>query len=269
MRIAAYMVVKDDAYYVDMAIKSVLQYVCGVYVQDQFSEDGTQDVVNKIKSDDPGGNRIVMERFHTGSGRFSSGYDEPKWRSLAVARCEELFFPHWILKLDADEIYTQYFFEKLIELERELVLENFVSVRVSGDRFISKTRRSIHPTSIEMSDKGFPFVDPHNQLWRAFMGMKYIQNPAFTRFHPILHPDPFPQYWLPGICNIHLHRTFGPKSLPFWQEGGDPPMQGPPYNPPSQSKKWYESDINLGNSEEACFDWPDYVLQKWEKWGCW
>jgi hypothetical protein len=35
------MVVKDDEYYVDMALRSVLPYVDGVYIQDQMSTDGT------------------------------------------------------------------------------------------------------------------------------------------------------------------------------------------------------------------------------------
>ena len=260
MKIAAYMVVKNDAYYVQMAIKSVLPYVVGVYVQDQMSTDGTGTEILKL-----GDNRIYLDRVDTGQhDRFEDAYDEPYWRSLAVEKCEQVFKPEWILKLDADEIYTEYFFNELGKVN----LDKYEAVRVAGDRFISKTRRSNHPSAMETSPEGVKFIDPHTQLWRAGLGIKYITNPAFTKFHPILHPDPWPQYWLEGIANIHLHRMFGPKALLFWQDEGGGNMTHP-YHPPTQAKKWYESSVNLGNSERVDFEWPDFVLEKWASWGIW
>ena len=261
MKIAAYMVVKNDAYFIGMAIKSVLPYVCGIYIQDQMSDDGTWEKIQEIGR---GEKKIVGEQVDTGPGRFHDGYNEPFFRSMAVERCEEIFKPEWVLKLDADEIYTPFFFEQLEKAD----LKDYEAVRVAGDRFISKTRRSNHPSSMETSPEGVKFVDPHTQLWRAGLGIRYMQNPFFTRFHPILSPDPWPQYWLEGICNIHLHRIFGPKSLPFWRDEGGGNMVHP-YHPPTQAKKWYESSVNLGNSEEVDFVWPDFVLEKWKDWGIW
>lgn len=262
MRIAAFMVVKDDAYYVDMALKSVLPHVVGVYIQDQGSTDGTVETIKSVP--DPEGN-IVLECVDTGLGRFDPNYDEPHYRTMAVERCEERFKPDWILKLDADEIYTEHFFRSLKDRD----LSGVNAVRVAGDRFISRTHRSVHPSAIEISPAGIPYVDPHTQLWRAGQGVKYISNPAFQRFHPILSPDPQPQLWLPGVCNIHLHRIFGPKAVAFWQEGGEKAPEGPPYHPPTMFPAWYNSAVNMGNAEEVAFDWPEYVLAKWDEWGRW
>jgi hypothetical protein len=193
-------------------------------------------------------------------------YDEPKYRSMAVAETERCFpEAEWILKLDADEIYTKEFFDKIHNMN----LSSFNGVRVSGDRFISPTYRSVHPTSIEMSPDGKIFIDPHTQLWRSGRGHNYVPNPGFTRFHPILMPNPEPLLWLPGICNVHLHRTFGPKALNFWAEGGDKTMTGPPYHPPSMAPNWYYSSANMGNAEEVQFEWPPDVMARWIEWGVW
>ena len=265
MKIAAFLVVKNDEFYVDMAIKSVLPYVCGIYVQDQMSGDGTYEKVMELQQANMG--EMSVDSIVTILPKFDLKYNEPFFRSMAVERCEQIFNPDWILKLDADEIYTERFFNLLNDMD----LEEFSAVRVAGDRFISKTRRSVHPSSFEIAPDGTPFVDPHTQLWRAGRGVRYVKNPAFTHFHPILDPDPWPQYWMPGVCNIHLHRLFGPKAKAFWAEGIDVMDPDKPLYPPTSCPNWYNSDINLGNSEEVDFKWPDYVLEKWASWegGIW
>uniref|UniRef100_A0A6M3KXI6 Putative glycosyltransferase n=1 Tax=viral metagenome TaxID=1070528 RepID=A0A6M3KXI6_9ZZZZ len=266
MKIAAFMVVKNDVYYISMALDSVRPFVDGVYIQDQGSTDGTWEKIQDIIKEN--GENILAEQVITGLERFDPEYDEPYYRTMAVERCEEHFKPDWILKLDADEIYTQGFFRRLHNNDLLVPEHEVYAIRVSGDRFISTTRRTIHPSCIEISPEGVPFVDPHTQLWRAGRGVQYISNPAFKAFHPILSPDPSPQYWMPGICNIHIHRMFGPKAVKFWEEGGEK-MSGPPYDPPTMTPKWYYSAINMGNSEKADFKFPDYVMNKWKEWGCW
>ena len=269
MKIAAFMVVKDDAFYVDMAIKSVIDH-CFVYVQDQCSTDGTYEKILELQGRYLG--KIAVEQAETNLPKFDLKYNEPFFRSMAVERCEQIFKPDWILKLDADEIYTEDFFRRL--RENDLLIpeaenergEVYNGIRVAGDRFISKTRRSVHPSSFEIAPDGTPFVDPHTQLWRAGRGVRYAKNPAFTHFHPILDPDPWPQYWMAGICNVHLHRLFGPKAKAFWAEGTDNPDPDKPLYPPTSCPNWYNSDINLGKSEEVDFTWPDYVLEKWASW---
>src|ERR1035437_10352052 len=112
MRIAAFMVVKNEEYYIGMALRSVLPYVLGVYIQNQCSTDGTVAEIEKVAVGFPIG--ISRDDIDTGSReRFANDYDEPKFRTMAVERCEEIFKPDWILKLDADEIYTPHFFRSL------------------------------------------------------------------------------------------------------------------------------------------------------------
>ena len=266
MKIAAFMVVKDDEFYVDMAIKSVIDH-CFVYVQDQCSTDGTYEKLLELQERYIG--KIAIDQCETGVPKFDVRYNEPHFRSMAVERCEQIFKPDWILKLDGDEIYTEDFFRRL--RDNDILVPEWNAVRVAGDRFISKTRRSVHPSSFEYSPDYVPFVDPHTQLWRAGMGVRYIKNPMFTHFHPILDPDPKPQYWMQGICNLHLHRLFGPKAKAFWAEGTDIIDPDKPLYPPTSCPNWFNSDINIGKSEHVDFVWPDYVLEKWAKWegGIW
>lgn len=47
MKIVAWMVVKEDEYYVDMAIKSVAPFVEAIYVQDQKSNDNTVKIIQE------------------------------------------------------------------------------------------------------------------------------------------------------------------------------------------------------------------------------
>lgn len=268
--IAAFMVVKNDVYYVDMAIKSVLPYVKGIYIQDQMSTDGTYEEIVKL---DDGTGKICVQRVDTGhKERFESDYNEPYWRTQALVLAEHVFKTGWILKLDADEIYTEYFFDRL----KGLLEGNptFECIRVSGDRPISKdywaTLGSTELEKTEISPEGGRFGDPHTQVWRSGK-YYYTVNPTLpgTCFHPILTPDPQPQYWLPGICNIHIHRIFGTKAFNFWAEGGDEFKRKTPFHPPTMAPKWFNHEVNMGTAEKRDFKWPDYVLEKWEQWGIW
>jgi len=275
LNIVAVMVVKDDAFYVDMAIKSVLPYVRGIYIQDQMSTDGTYEEILKLKDYDAGINdrKIFVDRIDTGNKkRFEPNYNEPLWRSFALKRAEEVFDPEWILKIDADDCFTPYFFERL----KGLLAGDFPfeGVRVSGDRPISQYYWGTNGVNelfiTQESPEGGKFGDPHTQLWRA--GKYYfIPNPALGggNFHPVLHPDPQPVYWLPGLCNFHLHRTFGPKSYAFWEEGGDVFERKTPFYPPKMAPKWFYSDTNMGTAEKRNFVWPEYILSKWREFGLW
>lgn len=266
MRIVAWMVVKDDQFYVDMALKSVLPFVDGVYIQDQASTDGTIEEIKKIGSD-----KIRLEIVDTNLPRFDPKYDEPFYRSLALARAELWFNPDFLLKLDADEIYTPYFFEQIKAHEAEFKAGTYAAARISGDRFISTTRK-VATTKTQhglVIHEGQKYYDPHTHFWRANLKVRYVKNPAMTGFtHCVLSPDPHPQLWIPGVCDVHLHRTFGPKSITFWEEGGEKINREKPC-PPVDCPNWYKSDVNLGESEECDFPWPEYVLEKWRAWGIW
>ncbi len=268
--LAVHMVVRDDVFYLPMALQSVLPHVRGIFIQDQMSQDGTYEIAQEFAQKFPG--QVIVERVDTGCPeRFTPNYDEPKFRTMAVKRTEEIFKTAWLLKCDADEIYSEYFFKSL---EQILPNAKFESVRVSGERFISPALRAMNGVTIlehaEFSPQGGRFVDPHTQVWRAGK-YYYAQNPGLpdTFLHPVLTPQPNPEYWLPGICNIHLHRTFGPKAFKFWAEGGDIFEEKTPFHPPTMAPKWYYGSVNIGSSEKVDFAWPEFVMEKWRSWGIW
>jgi hypothetical protein len=199
---------------------------------------------------------------------------------MAIKRAEEVLSPAWVLKIDADDCFTEYFFKRL----EGLLAGNpeFEGVCVSGDRPISKEywgTNGVNQFGItHWSPEGGRFADAHTQLWKA-VKYYYVNNPTLpgSMFHPVLRPNPDPVYWLPGLCNFHLHRTFGPKAIQFWHEGHD--LYGldeviddsKPLYPPTSCPMWFNHSVNMGTAEKRDFAWPSYIIEKWEKWegGLW
>jgi len=264
--IVAWMVLKDDAYYLPMALESVLPYVEGIYIQDQGSTDGSIEIVKEYQTQ---GYNIIMETEDTGFERFNPTYNEPVYRSMAIERAEQTFKPKYLLQLDADEIYTPHFFDKVDVLGKPLEQGSINALKVATDRFVSKNHRvqSAHALHVV---KGEKYYDPHTRFWSTRIKVRYVQNPAMKGFlHCTLNSEPSPVYWVHGICHVHLHRTFGPKSFDFWAEGGDEFERKTPFNAREMAPKWFADDINGGTAEKVDFEWPDYVLKKWEAWGIW
>ena len=272
MKIAAWMVVRSydgiEEYYIDMALKSIVDHVVGVYIQNQGCEDNTIEVAKEVLGDKV---PLCVDYLPTGLERFDPAYNEPEYRSKCVMRCEELFKPEWLLKIDADDMYTPFFFNRIQEEEESGRLSFFNSVRHSSERFITPEWRSQSSHAKTMYE-GRAYYDPHSHLWRTGLGIQYIKNPGMggSFFHCVLNKAPDPTFWLPGICNIHLHRSFGPKAFPFWKEGGDEFEETIPFNPEVQAPKWFQSQMNMGEAirtTSAEFTWPSFVMDKWNAWG--
>ena len=251
--IVAWMVLKNDAYYLPMALESVLPYVEGIYIQDQGSTDGSLEIIKNFQTRT---DKICLEVVDTGLERFDQTYNEPKYRSLAIERAEQVFKSKYLLKLDADEIYTPYFFGQVDKLEPALEQGSINALRMSGERFIAKQYRTASPHAL-YEHKGEKFYDPHTHFWSTRVKVRYILNPAMSGnfLHCIISPEPTPIYWVSGICNIHLHRTFGPKSFDFWAEGGDEFERKTPFNAREMAPKWFADDINFGTAEKVDFEW--------------
>jgi len=262
MKIAAWLVVKDEEYYVDMAIKSVAPYVDGVYVQDQYSTDNTAEIIEASIGSTP----LRIDKINIGLEKFNRQYNEPFYRSLAISCCEEHFKPDWILQIDGDEIYTPQFFETVKKLDQSGELSKYNGVRHATERFIAPQYYAQNLRALQTVN-GQTYHDPHTRFWRAGRDVRYVSNPGIKGFfHCIPRPQPDPILWIPGIMHIHLHRTFGPKAFPFWKEGGDLFEQTVPFNPKQQAPKWF--DKNMEEAVFTDFQWPDYVMEKWNKWGC-
>ena len=273
MDITLWMVIKNDEYYVDMALLSCLPYVRNVYVQDQGSTDGSRgkiaDTINNWNEGHPNPVNYLIEIEDTGLKRFDPEYNEPHYRSLAIRRATEIFGAEWLLQCDADDMFTPRFFNAIALLDKTDVLDGYNSVRHASERFITPEYRAWDPNIHTI--EGVQYIDPHTRLWRASKGCQYVLNPAFknTFLHCVLQPHPGPEYWIPGICNIHLHRTFGPKSWLFWEEGGDVFERTIPFNPARQAPKWFNAEVNMGKAMKITdkdYEWPEFVVSKWREW---
>lgn len=268
MNIAMWMVILStdgiDEYYVDLALKGTFENVKSIYIQDQGCTDNTIDIIKEIVGSQT---EMVVESVPTGLPRFDRNYNEPYYRSLAIKRCEEIFRPDWLLQQDTDEIFTPFFFQKIKELESSGQLDKYMSVRTATERFITPEYRSQQHHALQVID-GFPHYDPHTRLWRARLGTEYVKNPGVEGFfHCVLRPDPQPTFLIPGICHLHLHRTFGPKAEPFWREGGDE-FEDPiilPFSPEKKAPKWFK--VQKEEAVYTPFPWPDYVIDRWRRWG--
>lgn len=261
MNIAVCMCLKSsegiEAYYVDMALKSLLPYVSVVYVQDQGCTDDTIEIIKVTVGDKI---PLVIEQEFNPLPRFSMGYNEPKYRNKAIKRCEEVFSPEWILQCDADDIFTPHLFETILATD----LTGINGFFYASDRFITPEYKSGWRGDL-IEYGGRMWVDPHYKFWRASCRVRYPDREG-GQFHNVPTNDPSPLLCVDGICNIHLHRMFGPKSWNFWRSDGDVFEEKTPFNPRTQAPKWFSSPQNMGSAVKVDYPWPDFILNKWKEW---
>ena len=273
MKIATWTVILDDEYYIDLALRSSAPHVQGMYIQDQGCTDNSIEVIKETMKDYPDTPYVIESEF-THLPKYKSV--EYEFRAKAVKRCEEIFKPDWLLLLDADEFFTEEFFELLNTVD----LKGYNGVFSSCERFITpEYKDACFQSSIWINDKGWKtkekgngkrYTDPHCRFWRSGLGIKHVQNPGSGGFlHCMLSPEPEPMYIAPseGTYLCHLHRSFGPKAFEFWSEGGDIFEWKTPFNPRRQAPIWWSNEINLPSAEKSNFRWPEYVMKKWREWG--
>jgi len=268
MKISAVFVIKSengiDEYYMDMAIKSVLPYVSSIYVQDQCSTDNIVEIIKEIV-----GNKVplAIEQVSAPFHRFSIKYNEPVYRNSAIERCEKIFDPEWIVQNDADDLFTPYFYETVREIYEKGDLEGRNSIIYATERFITPGHKSGWKGDF-VEFGGNMYHDPHYKFWRASIKLRY---PVVEEghFHNVPETNVFPVYMMPPdkVCNIHLHRSFGPKAFNFWREGGDEFENTIPFNPRLQAPKKFTGPQNMGSAVEVDFEWPEYIISKWDEWG--
>lgn len=266
LNIACVMVLKSengiDAYYIDMALLSLLPHVNAIYVQDQGCRDETIEIVKETV-----GNRIplIIEKEFSTHKRFDETYNEPLYRNRSIERCEELFNPDWMIQCDADDIFTPFLFEKVGEFEKLGKLEGYNGIFYSSDRFITPEFKTNYRGDL-VEYGGRWWVDPHYKFWRTNFKVRYPAREA-GHFHNVPARDPAPLLCIEGVCNIHLHRMFGPKAFAFWRQGGDVFEETKPFNPRRQAPKWFNAVQNMGSAVRVEYAWPDHIMNKWKEWG--
>ena len=265
MNIAAVMVLKSsngvEEYYVDMALKSMMPYVSGIYVQDQGCTDNTIGVIKKTVGDAV---PLMIEEVYNPFPRFSLEYNEPLYRNGSIERCESVFNSDWIIQCDADDIFTPFLFNQVQRLENTGILSCYNGIFYSSDRFITPGYKTgWRGDMIEFGGK--MWTDPHYKFWRTSVKLRYPERDA-GHFHNTPAKDPHPVICVEGICNIHLHRMFGPKAFNFWRSDGDVFEETIPFNPRKQAPKWYSSPQNMGSAIKVDYPWPEFIIRKWKEW---
>ncbi len=281
-KVACWIICRNDEYYIDMAIKSVLPYVAGVYIFDNGSDDNTVKIIRSFND-----SKIVLEQELYPTPYADSEVDKaethPYWRwderydgcsleahtrNYAMRRCREIFNPAWLISIDADEVVTKLLFNRLNQLDLKIV----TSIDHSTDRFIDSEHIAREPNTW-----GYMRYDPHIRCWQSELPMKWMRQHRDYGHVRIMGPqeytdnveiEPSSSYndWLKqvtryygngkveenriilyDILHIHLHRMFGPKSVYFFK--------------------------NYGNNHEfkmkTVFDWEyelPFVLDKWKEW---
>ena len=103
------MTIKNEEWYVGMAIRSILPYVEKLFIIDTGSTDSTSYEIIKLNSD-----KIDLEQVDG----FSQGvdhngfYNRPYWCNKLIKKCLEIN-PDYLLNIDADEYFTPKTFEIL------------------------------------------------------------------------------------------------------------------------------------------------------------
>lgn len=266
MKIVCCMVIKSeggiDAYYADMAILSLLPYISGIYVQNQGCTDNAIEIIKETVGQKV---PLIIEQEITNLPRFSLEYNEPFYRNKSIERCEELFDSDWIIQCDADDIFTPHLFERAMEAHQRGVLDRFNGIFYASDRFITPEYKSYWRGEL-IEYGGKMWTDPHYKFWRTSFKVRYPVREA-GHFHNVPQKDPSPVLCIDGICNIHLHRMFGPKAFNFWRYDGDVFEETIPFNPRRQAPKFFNSPQNMGSAVRVDYPWPDFIMKKWMEWG--
>jgi glycosyltransferase involved in cell wall biosynthesis len=244
---AVWIVCRDEEFYIDMAIESVISKVDGIFILDTGSKDKTLSVISNFKQD-----KIVLEQKDFGSN-FRFGCDlegvedrcqrQVEARNYAMKRAIEIFNPQkFIIQLDADEIFNDRFFEILESLEGDCLGH-------STDLSITSHTVSSHPLDIEIWN-GIKLFDPHVRVWRASLPIHWAEREGR---HVVPRLDGYRDYLdIPNRVvtsnnvHFHLHHSFGPKC-----------------KKPSEDLLWSKAkrfEITVSHPL------PDYTVERWKMW---
>jgi glycosyltransferase involved in cell wall biosynthesis len=296
-------VIRDEEFYVGMAIQSVIDYVEGIYILDTGSKDGTLEVIEDFQKRYPG--KIILEqKDFGGSRRFdntpSNFYREMDARNYCLERAEEIFKTvDWFIQLDVDEVYNKRYWDCFEEIEKYPIAISFghSTNMLSSPYTVMDVDASCSIWGNAVTGKRERLFDPHVLAWnRNKLSVGWIHSPGrhvckvLKGTKSVLKPT----FITGDHVHLHLHRSFGPKSLSGWftlglgWEDAAKTLNIPleeinnqkiyeekfPRNfidgkfiPPDGIKeirdKYSIRSINLTHPL------PPYVVEKWIEWGGW
>lgn len=287
MKKAVWMVIRDDSFYLSMAIKSVVDYAEGIFVLDTGSAE--KDVFRIILGLQKESFPIIYEyKEFGGSKRFDPEYRESEARNYAMDRCLDIFKPDYLVQLDSDEVFNQRFFE---------IIEN-----MKGDCLAHSTLLPTSPETVSWNEgdcsiwSGIKLFDPHVRSWNANLPVRWVNRigqhviPRIEGVRDYLE-TPNREITTEHV-HFHLHRALGPKCIATYicdfkhaYEGASKELNIPFENIFDQKyleqrwPDWFENgkfkpkkDISIrfkNLSIPIQSSLPKCVLDRWKEWGDW
>lgn len=296
MKKAVWCVCRNEEFYIDMAIQSVLDHVDGVLILDTGSTDRTMEIVRSFKSD-----KIVLVEKDFGSDvgfRFGPRYDEVGARNHAMDLAIEAFKPDYLIQLDADEVYNEMFFKILNVMNAD-------SLGHSTDLPVSPVNVYDQPGNISIwngagfaSWNGIHLFDPHVRSWAVNLNVRWESRTGADVIPRATTPS-CPDYLetpnrllTTEKVHFHLHRAFGPKSITAYLTNFKHAYTaaghalGIPYDKvfsqdflQQMFPDWFGEDGRFRPKKEVikklrsvalpCAGLPQFVIDRWNKWGDW
>ncbi len=293
MRKLVIMVVKNEEFYIEMAIRSVIDYVDVIYVLDTGSIDNTLNVLFTLKQMFYPKLLFEQKKFCESSDRFPPDYDEVISRNYAIERGLELFDATWIIILDGDEVLNARYFEVLEEANKADAKTFGHSTNVPASPYLVWGEEKYYTT---WSDK-WKLFDPHVRAWDTRLEVRFVRRPVVG--HMILkvvgrEEDLHHEYVTTDTIHFHLHRGFGPKCLyrfinriNFECTGRDACKnlgieykdifnqkllmeKFPQYFKDGKFLPPFDTDLSWRSSfKPMTHPLPKFVVETWRKWGYW
>jgi glycosyltransferase involved in cell wall biosynthesis len=297
--LVVFSIIRDEEFYIELAIRSVIDRAYGVYVMDTGSLDGTISIMEKLRLEYP--SKIFFDRkFFGGKYRFDmgpfvkgqppSGFDEAKARNYGFERAKQVFPDYdWILSMDADEIVTPLMFDEIQKAHHigALQLGHGTTTPMTPYTFLDdpKDKKIIIDTMI---NKPYSLDDPHIKAWRKELPVSWGY---WGESYHIAHFIPEDKRLVSTEeVNLHLHYGFGPKAIHGWicewsdtvfgfAKANGIPLEVCEQQFPYEEKfpDWFvngkfkpKKEVLQGVLDKSVLlehPLPRYVLDKWNSWG--
>jgi len=207
---AVRMLVKDEEFYIGMAIQSVIEHA-SVFILDTGSNDNTIDIIHSYINKYPGRITYEIETFGSdelepGDFRFGKGYREVDAQNYVTKRAIQVFKPKYIIALDGDEVVNDRFWQILDQ-------NDFDALGHSTNLPITPFRVSQHP--LDMQEwQGIRLFDPHIRVWKPELNMKWELRDPSSNIHCLQRWGTEPKVSITtDHIHFHLHYSFGPKAI--------------------------------------------------------